>query len=162
MTNKDLRELKETQNVFSDPKYCREAWRSVGGAILRNPCNKPIPTFDKEGNKTYSSLLEEYSYSRLKDDLKQLNEENREPTEIEMIMMCQIVKARTDTSAAIFVRDTLGAKPVDESKVDQTTTNVYESLSDEEIDMLMEHRNKKKIEEEQKKKRTDEDGWDED
>ena len=53
-----------------------------------------------------------------------------------MILQCQIVKARCDTSAATFVRDTLGAKPVDESKIDASVTNPYESLSDEELEAL--------------------------
>ena len=33
--NKDLRELKETMNVFSDPKTQREAWRSLGIKLLK-------------------------------------------------------------------------------------------------------------------------------
>lgn len=136
MSNKNDRETKEMQNLFGDPKFARKAWRSVGQAILQNPANKPIQTLDKDGNPTLQSEIESYSYVKLKKDIKDLGKEDREPTELEMIMQCQIVKARYDTSAATFVRDTLGAKPVDESKIDAQVSNPYESLSDEELEVL--------------------------
>lgn len=140
MSNAQKRKELETKNLFADPKYCRQAWKSVGQAILQNPCTKPIPQQDKDGNDTFAYTLERYSYNKLAQDIRELGKENREPTELEMIMQCQIAKARFDTSAAVFVRDTLGAKPVDESKVDATVNNPYESLSDEELELLAKHR----------------------
>lgn len=136
MSNKSERESKEMQNLFSDPKFARKAWRSIGAAIIQNPAKRPIQTFDKDGNPTLQSEIESYSYAKLKNDIANLAKEDREPTEIEMIMQCQIVKARFDTGAATFVRDTLGAKPVDESKVDANISNPYESLSDEELEAI--------------------------
>jgi hypothetical protein len=140
MSNAQRRKELETKNLFADPKYCRQAWKSVGQAILQNPCTKPIPQFDKDGNDTFSYKLEQYCYNKLAQDIHELGKEDREPTELEMIMQCQIAKARFDTSAATFVRDTLGAKPVDESKVDASINNPYESLSDEELELLAKHR----------------------
>ena len=100
--------------------------------------------YDKDGNPTLRSSLEDYSYRSLKRDIAALckrdGTEEREPTELEMIMQCQIAKARFDTNAAIFVRDTLGAKPVDESKIDATLSNPYETLTDEELALLAAHR----------------------
>lgn len=136
MSNKQDRETKEMKNLFADPKFSRQAWRSVGQAILQNPASKPIQAYDKEGNPTLNSEIESYSYAKLKKDIASLQTADREPTELEMILQCQIVKARCDTGAATFVRDTLGAKPVDESKIDASVTNPYESLSDEELEML--------------------------
>lgn len=136
MSNKQDRETKEMKNLFADPKFSRQAWRSVGVAILQNPASKPIQVYDKDGNPTLTSEIESYSYTKLKQDIANLQKEDREPTEIEMILQCQIVKARCDTSAATFVRDTLGAKPVDESKVDANISNPYESLTDEELEAL--------------------------
>ena len=143
MSNKTERERKEMENLFKDPKFARQAWRNVGIAMAQSPAVKPIQIVDKDGNETLVSQIERYSYNKLSQDLKQLGTENREPTELEMIMYCQMVKARCDTSAAIFVRDTLGAKPVDESKVDANVTNPYESLTDEELEMLAAARAKK-------------------
>lgn len=136
MSNKQDRENKEMKNLFADPKFSRQAWRSVGQAILQNPASKPIQVHDKDGNPTLSSEIESYSYTKLKQDIANLQKVDREPTELEMILQCQIVKARCDTGAATFVRDTLGAKPVDESKIDANITNPYETLSDEELEAL--------------------------
>jgi hypothetical protein len=144
MSNKLERDLKEMMNVFADPKYVRQAWKSVGQAILQNPAIKPVSQFDKDGNETLGSSIEKYSYNSLKRDLGKIGEANREPTELEMILQCQIVKARYDTAAATFVRDTLGAKPVDESKVDAQINNPYEQLSDEELELIAQERERKR------------------
>lgn len=142
--NKDLRELKETMNVFSDPKTQREAWRSLGIKLLNNPATKAPEQLDKDGNPTLASSIEQYTYRQLVNDIKRSEQPDREPTEIEMILACQMVKARFDTQAAIFVRDTLGAKPVDESKMDATlSANQYEQLTDEELELLAAHRAQK-------------------
>lgn len=142
--NKDLRELKETMNVFSDPRTQREAWRSLGVKLLNNPATKAPEQLDKDGNPTLASSIEQYTYRQLVNDIKRSEQPDREPTEIEMILACQMVKARFDTQAAIFVRDTLGAKPVDESKMDANlSANQYEQLSDEELELLAAHRAKK-------------------
>lgn len=140
MANKTVRELLEMQNVFADPKYSRQAWKAVGSAILQNPAAIPIEQRDKDGNVTFASQLEQYSYEKLAKDLKELGKDARLPTELEVIMQCQILKARYDTGAAVFVRDTLGAKPVDESKVQADVTNIYEHLTDEELELLARHR----------------------
>lgn len=143
--NKEYRELREMQNLFNDPKYIREVWRNVGNAILRNPATIPCKQFDKNGEETLDSKLQAYTYQQLHSDLSAIGErageQGREPTELEMILACQAVRARYDTSAAVFIRDTLGAKPVDESKVEQSV-NVFESLTDEELELLALHRNK--------------------
>lgn len=145
MSNKNIRELKEMENLFADPKFSRQAWKAVGIAIAMQPAVKPIAVFDKEGNETFNSQVENYSYRKLSSDIAQLGKEQREPTELEMILHCQMVKARTDTSAAVFIRDTLGAKPVDETKLDAQLSNPYEQLSDEELELIRQEREKKAL-----------------
>lgn len=139
MSNKSERDFKEMMSVFTDPKTMRTAWRSIGAAILRNPAAKPVIAYNKDGSETYASAVENYTYAKLKHDIAAIGQEQREPTELEMILACQILRARNDTAAAIFVRDTLGAKPLDESKVEQTV-NTFESLTDEELELLAQHR----------------------
>lgn len=143
MSNKRTREQKELENLFSDPKYSRQAWKAIGQAILCSPAVRPIPRADKDGNDEFSYTLEKYTYDALKKDIDELGKENRAPTELEMILSCQMVKARYDTSAATFIRDTLGAKPVDETKLDAQVNNPYESLSDEELEAIAAMRAKK-------------------
>jgi hypothetical protein len=140
MSNKSERTEKEMQNLFKDPKFSRQAWKAVGAAILASPCDRTVGSYDKDGNIDLAGSIEQYSYASLKRDIDTLAEANagkkREPTELEMILQCQIVKARFDTSAAIFVRDTLGAKPIDETKLDAQINNPYEELSDDELEAL--------------------------
>lgn len=145
MANKNNRDWSEMKNLFSDPKFARQAWKSVGQAIALQPALKPVQTFDKEGNETYNSMVESYSYNKLAKDIASLASEKREPTELEMILHCQMVKARTDTSAAVFIRDTLGAKPVDESKQDLSVNNPYETLTDEELELIQAERERKAL-----------------
>lgn len=140
MSNKNYRTQKEMENLFADPKFARKAWKAVGHAILQNPAVKPHTELDKNGFETLNSQIAKYSYETLSKDLMTLGGEGREPTELEMILQCQIAKARYDTAAAIFVRDTLGAKPVDETKVDANISNPYENLSDEELELIAKHR----------------------
>ncbi len=142
--NKSDRERKEMLTLFTNPKTSREAWRNVGAAILQNPARLRPETCDKYGNPDLNSLIEQYSYNKLKKDIDTLGDKDREPTELEMIIMCQAVKARTDTQAATFIRDIMGAKPIDESKIDaNVSANQYEQLSDEELELLAAHRAQK-------------------
>lgn len=137
MSNKSERERKEMANLLEDPKFMRKAWQAIGHSILRQPASKPVVQIDKDGNETRNSEIERYTYNTLADDLKKLGGEGeRQPTELEMILGCQIAKARTDTQAAVFVRDTVGAKPVDESKLDAVVETGYESMSNEELELL--------------------------
>lgn len=132
----DKRTEKEMMSLFQDPKFARQAWKHVGHAILNNPAKRAPDQYDKDGNPTLQSEIERYSWNKLSNDIKTLGEADRPPTELEMILQCQIMRARFDTSAAIFVRDTLGAKPVDETKVDAAVHNPYEQLSDEELELI--------------------------
>lgn len=151
MSNNYLtRTEKEMRSLFEDKKFARQAWKSLGNALLQRPASKPIADIDKDGNETINSRVQAYTYQQLSNDIKLMNSDRTEPTEIEMILACQMIKARTDTAAAVFVRDTLGAKPVDETKQDLTLNNPYENLTDEELELLAKHREEKLLIENQK------------
>ena len=147
MSNRKEREIKEMRSLFEDPKFARKAFRAVGGAILQRQASKPIQRYDKEGNETLESRIEGYTYLKLAEDVRKLTgDPNASPTELELIMACQAQMARINASNFIAFRDTVGGKPIDESKVD-TTVNDYSGLTDEELEMLKEIRNKKAVEE---------------
>lgn len=142
-TSKEERQRKETEALFKNPRYAREAWKSVGIAILNSPAQAPIDMEDP----TLDNLIEHYSFNSLCKDVATIVEGDRkEPTELEMIFRCQAIHARHNTNAAVFVRDTVGGKPVDESKVEQTNVNMFEQLSDDELEMLIAYREKKEEE----------------
>lgn len=148
VSNKSYRELLETRNVFADPAYCREAWKSVGQAILLSPAIGCIGDID-----TRDGSIEAYTYRKLTEELKDIGASTsgngavtgRQPTELEMIFHCQAARARFDTSAAVFVRDTVGAKPIDESKV-TVGRSQYEEMSDDELEALLRYRQSKTYE----------------
>lgn len=143
MSNKVDRQGKETKSLFADPKTARQAWRSVGAAILQSPAIKLPTDFDQDGGVKLDSAIENYSYDSLAKDIQTLTRGNRkEPTELEMIFRCQILHARHNPTSATFVRDTVGAKPVDESKMAVTDVNPYDELTDEELEALAEFRAK--------------------
>lgn len=140
MTNGDIRKKLEMINLFKTPKFAREAFRAIGSKIAQRPALKPNAIVDKDGNLTYNSAVETYTYMSLYNDIHALNDpEHTEPTELEMMIACQMIMARTNPSAFIAIRDSLGAKPVDESKV-ETTVNQYEQLTDDELEALAAYR----------------------
>ena len=145
MSNKEEREQKEMKNLFGDPKTARLAWRSVGAAILQSPCSQRIDVYDKDGTASLDTQVEQYGYASLKHDLSILSKggENREPTELEMIFRCQAIHARHNPASATFIRDTVGAKPVDESKSEVTNINPYDELTDDELEALAAYRSSK-------------------
>lgn len=142
MSNKEEREQKEMKNLFGDPKTARLAWRSVGAAILQSPCSQRVDVYDKEGSPSLDTQVEQYGYASLKHDLDSLSKggANREPTELEMIFRCQAIHARHNPASATFIRDTVGAKPIDESKSEVTNVNPFAELSDDELEALAAYR----------------------
>lgn len=143
MSNKEERERKEIDNLLKDPKMYRKVWQSIGRLIAQRPATVLPTIVDKDGNETLPSMLSNYGYKSLKHDITSLTRDDGEPTELEMILACQMIKARTDTQAATFIRDTLGAKPVDESKAEVLTGNMFEQLSDDELEALAAYRQSK-------------------
>ena len=135
MSNIQERERKEMMSLFKDPRFSRKAWQAVGTALLQRPAIVTPASCDKDGNETQDSLIERYSYNQLAADINALGG-GYKPTELEMILRCQMVHARHNPASAAFIRDTVGAKPVDESKSDVTVHNQYETLSDEELELL--------------------------
>lgn len=139
---------KEYEAVFNNPKIARKMWRNIGLAIAMRPATKPAVQLDKNDNETFESAVQRYTYDKLMKDVDNLLFGNEGPTEMEMIMACQAVIARTNPSAFAAFLDRTGGKPIDESKLDAQVTNPYETLSDEELEMIAEMRARKAAQQE--------------
>lgn len=126
--------------IFKSPKKAREVWRNVALAIALRPASKPIVQTDKNGDETFESQVQRYTYDTLANDVDKLGNPDAGPTEIEMILSCQAIMARTNPSAFTAFVDRAGGKPVDESKVDAQVTNPFADLSDDELEMLAAYR----------------------
>lgn len=129
--------------IFKSPKKAREVWRNVALAIALRPASKPIEQVDKNGDETFESRVQRYTYDTLAHDIDKLGNPDAGPTEIEMILSCQAVMARTNASSFTAFVDRAGGKPVDESKVDAQVSNPYTDLTDDELEMLVAYRKSK-------------------
>ena len=126
--------------IFKSPKKAREVWRNIALAVALRPASKPIVQFDKNGDETFESQVQRYTYDTLANDVDKLGDPDAGPTEIEMILSCQAVMARTNPSAFTAFVDRAGGKPIDESKVDAQVTNPFSDLTDDELEMLIAYR----------------------
>lgn len=144
MQIKQLREQREFETLFKNPKHARSMWAQNVCARYSKPAFKPIEIVDKNGNPTPQYQLELAIWKNLKRELEEQGS-SRLPSEGEMMEACQAYYARHNASSYTARRDSMGAKPIDETKNTHEINNPYEGLSDEELEImskaLQEHRN---------------------
>lgn len=148
LTKKQLREQREFQTLFKNPKHARAMWAQNVIDRYTKPAFEPILITDKDGNLSPQSQIESAIWNNLKKELE--NEGlDRLPTEGEMMEACQAYYARHNATSYTARRDSMGAKPIDESKQSHDiTTNPYGNYTDEELlviqKALEEYREKQK------------------
>lgn len=149
MTNKQLREQREFETLYKNPKHARSMWAQKVFDRWSAPATPPCIIVDKDGNITPQSQIEQHVWNTLLKELKAQGLD-RLPTNGEMTEACQDYYSRHNSAAYTARRDSMGAKPVDESKQEHTTSNPLEGMTDEELlvmqKALQEYRNKNKIE----------------
>lgn len=139
---KEEREKLEYDSLFKDERYAKKAWRDFFGASLQGP-GKPLPTtYDKDGQPTFQSQLDEMAYHNIKARLEEQGI-SREPMQAEIIVESQILRSRFSDTAFNTVLDRTAGKVKEELTVNGSP---YEDLTDEELKLLMEFRNKKTTE----------------
>lgn len=134
-TTKQLRDQREFETLFKNPRTARAQWAQTVIDRYAKPALEPIKIYDKDGNLTPTSQIECAVWAHLRDELKRQGSD-RLPTEGEMMDACQQYYARHNSSAYVARRDSMGAKPIDETKQQVAVTNPYEDLSDEELLVL--------------------------
>ena len=132
LTNKQIREQREFETLFKDPKHARAMWSQEVINRYAKPAMEPIPIVDKDGNLTPQSQVEQAVWKHLLSELQAAGKD-RLPTEGEMMEACQQYYARHNSSSYVARRDSMGAKPVDETKQNLQVNNPLEGLSDEEL-----------------------------
>jgi hypothetical protein len=145
LTNKQIREQREFETLFKNPKHARATWAQHVIDRYARPALEPISIYDKDGNLTPTSQIEKAVWTHLKAEL-QAEGKDRLPTEGEMMEACQQYYSRHNASSYVARRDSMGAKPIDETKQSVSVNNPLENLSDEELLVMQEaleaHRNK--------------------
>lgn len=145
LTNKQIREQREFETLFKTPKHARAMWAQNVIDRYAKPALEPIQIFDKDGNLTATSQIEIAVWRHLKNELEAMGLD-RLPTEGEMMEACQQYYSRHNAASYTAKRDSMGAKPIDETKQQVQVNNPLEDLSDEELlvmqKALEEHRAK--------------------
>jgi hypothetical protein len=132
LTNKEIRDQREFETMFKNPKHARAMWSQNVIDRYVKPALKPIPIYDKDGNLTPTSQIEQAVWDHLVGELRTQGSD-RLPTEGEMMEACQQYYSRHNASSYTARRDSMGAKPIDETKQQISAYNPLEDLSDEEL-----------------------------
>lgn len=145
LTNKQIREQREFETLFKNPKHARSMWAQNVIDRYAKPALRPVSITDKDGNLTPASQIELAVWNHLKAELEAAGQD-RLPTEGEMMEACQQYYSRHNASSYVARRDSMGAKPIDETKQNVSVNNPLEDLSDEELFVMQraleEHRQK--------------------
>lgn len=139
---------KEKEALLSNQAGARAMLKQ---AALASVCKivdmAPTPkyTYLRDGTpvETPESQYIREAWAELEAESMQSGQPRRPPTKWDIMMRCQINIGMASAAHFVNVRDTIGLKPVDESKQEMVITTEYDSLTDEELKLLKEHREKK-------------------
>jgi len=132
LTKKMLREQREFETLFKNPKHARAMWAKNVTERYCKPALQPVLLTDKDGNALPQSQIELSIWKQLVEELKN-DGQDRLPTDGEMMEACQAYYARHNANSYVARRDSMGAKPIDETKQTHTVNNPFENMSDEEL-----------------------------
>lgn len=135
MTNREIGEQREFEALFANPKSARAQWQLEVCKRYAKPAMKPILLTDKDGNETQQSRIERAVWDHIIEEHKAQGI-NRLPTEGEMMEACQQYYARHNAASYVARRDSMGAKPIDETKQNLQVNNPLEELTDEELSVV--------------------------
>lgn len=152
LPNKSKREQKEFETLFKNPKHARSMWAKTVYERYSKPAIKPVPICDKDGNLLPQSQVEIHIWNELNRELKEAGSD-RLPSSGEMMEACQDYYSRHNAASYTARRDSMGAKPIDESKQQHEINNPLEQYTDEQLIIIqeaLEKYNQKLLEEESK------------
>lgn len=132
ITTKMIREQREFETMYKNPQHARAMWSQAVAERYAAPAIAPIAVYDKDGNLTKESQIEIAVWNHLVQELKNKGLD-RFPSEGEVMEACQQYYARHNTSTYVAKRDSVGAKPIDETKQTVSMNNPLEGLTDEEL-----------------------------
>lgn len=132
LSTKQLREQREFETLFKNPKHARGMWSQTVINRYCKPAMRPIQILDKDGIPTSTSQIELAVWNHLLEEIRATGSD-RLPTEGEMMEACQQYYSRHNANSYVARRDSMGAKPIDETKQQVSVNNPLEGLSDEEL-----------------------------
>lgn len=139
--NEKERAMMEQISMYADPKYSRRAAQVTTLSSLYSPMlSKPKPLYlsvktmrgEVVEEETKDSILASQAWDELVARL------GRNPSKWELINETRALAAVYDTSAAAFIRDTAGFKPIDETKNEQNIrVSPLRDYSEEELEKII-------------------------
>lgn len=138
---REEREEREYKSLFTDQRYAKKAWRDFIAESLTSPGKKLPEEIDpKTESQTYRSMIDEMAYNNVKARLVAAGL-SREPMQAELIVECNILRARNNDMTFNVILDRTAGKVKEEISL---SDNPYEDLTDEELEALQAFRKKKK------------------
>lgn len=135
---KERREELEYKSLFTDERYAKQAWKKLMNEALNSDASQ-LPEFtDAKGNVTPQSEIYNAAYESVKARLEAKGI-TRMPMKAEMIIEANIIKAAFDNQTFNTILERTAGKVKEEISIG---TGAYEELTDEEITLLLEHRQK--------------------
>lgn len=139
--DKKQREVLEYKSLYADERYAKKAFKQLIGVSLEDSASKLPETIDpKTGERSFQSALDEMAYNNVKARLQRLGLD-REPQQAEMIIECNILRARFNDSTFNVIMDRTAGKVKDELAIHE---NEFEHLTDEELELLAKFRDEQK------------------
>lgn len=136
---KSEREVREYKSLFADERYAKKAWKDIMGYSLEGPGAKlPVTIDPKTGDISFQSQLDAMAYDNVKARLEAQGLD-REPMQAELIVESNILRARFNDTTLNVILDRTAGKVKDEITVN---SNQFESLTDEELEVLAAFREK--------------------
>lgn len=150
--NAQDRAMMEQISMYADPKYSRRAAQITTLSTLYSPMiSKPKPLYlsvktmrgEIVEEETKDSILASQAWDELVARL------GRNPSKWELINETRALAAVYDTQSAVFIRDTAGFKPIDESKNEQNIkVSPLRDYTEEELERIIAEESQKRKEQE--------------
>lgn len=142
MTKKE-REEREYASLFQDQRYAKKAWRQVIAESL-SANGKPLPEIidPKTEAPTLQSEIDRMAYDNVVARLR-AEGKDREPMQAELIVECNVIRARFADQPFGTLLDRTAGKVKEEVSISE---NPYDDLTDDELEALYEYRQRKQAE----------------
>lgn len=134
--NQSEREEREYKSLFEDERYAKKAWRKFIATSLESDAAILNDFYDHNGNITPQSEIYRKAYWAVEQRLRDQNIQ-RKPMKAEVLIEAAVIRASFDNSALNTIFDRTAGKVKEELTIG---VGQYESLTDEELQLLAAHR----------------------
>lgn len=139
---KEEREIREYDSLFTDERYAKRAWKKFIGQSLQSDAALMPEFMDAKGNVAPQSIVYNEAYKNVKRRLE-AHGISRPPMKAEVLVEANVIKAAFDNSTFNTILDRTAGKVKEEINV---STNQYQEMTDEELELLVAFREQKALE----------------